>query len=569
MKTSLLLVRKKIPESNGYPVLGARRRACLFVLCLTLVIVSLDSTILNIAIPTLVNVLKATNTQLEWIVDSYAIVSAGLLIFAGNLGDRFGRKLMLIIGTIIFGTGSLSSAFSSSVGMLIASRAVMGIGTACIMPATLAIITNIYRRQGERALAIGIWSGTEGFGLAVGPIVGGWLLAHYWWGSVFLVNVPISLLGILGALILIPESKNVEAQRIDWPGVILSIVGISLVLWGIIEAPNRGWHSLEVVLTSIGGLLIIGLFILWESKSANPMLNLSFFKKRRFSAPMVSVALIIFTLMGVLFVMTQYLQFSLGYSAMGAGLRVLPVAIVLGIAAPISTLLDRVVGSKVVVAFALLCVAAGLLYLATTTASSTYATALVGMIVVGIGAGLAFPPATESIMGSLPRESTGVGSAANSSVMQLGGALGVGVIGSILATRYQAIILRDLNGHTIPAPALSAIKGSLGGALQVAKIVGGQQGSALASAARSAFISGMDQGLIVGAVVVILAAIIALFTLPSRPEKPSFMPGMSNERRKTNSLVVSGDPKKPNLKATVKIPSLNFENYSQVKEVTS
>ncbi|NNN20391.1 MAG: MFS transporter [Acidimicrobiales bacterium] len=568
MKTDSVRVAKQNVASIDAPVLGARRRACLFVLCLTLVIVSLDSTILNIAIPTLVNVLKATNTQLEWIVDSYAIVSAGLLIFAGNLGDRFGRKLMLIIGTVIFGMGSLGSAFSGSVGMLIASRAVMGIGTACIMPATLAIITNIYRRQGERALAIGIWSGTEGFGLAVGPIVGGWLLAHYWWGSVFLVNVPISLLGIIGALILIPESKNIDAHRIDWPGVILSIAGISAVLWGIIEAPNRGWHSLEVVMTTLGGLLIIGLFIMWESKSANPMLNLSFFKKRRFSAPMVSVALIIFTLMGVLFVMTQYLQFSLGYSAMGAGFRVLPVAIVLGIAAPISTVLDRILGSKVVVTLALLCVAAGLFYLATTTPSSTYGTALVGMIVVGIGAGLAFPPATESIMGSLPRESTGVGSAANSSVMQLGGALGVGVIGSILATRYQAIILGDLKGHTIPAPALSAIKGSLGGALEVAKIVGGQQGSALASASRSAFISGMDQGLIVGAVVVVVAAVIALFTLPSRPEKPSFTPGLSKERRNTNSQAIHYDPTQPNTEAVVPFSSINSDSSRLADEAT-
>ncbi len=475
-------------------------------------------TILNIALPDLVVSLKATNIQLEWIVDSYAVVTAGLLIFAGSLGDRIGRKILLVAGLTVFAVGSIVSAFSSSVLMLIVGRAIMGAGSAFTMPATLSLITSMFRRQNERALAIGIWSGTEGIGIALGPIAGGWLLAHFWWGSVFLINVPIAVIAAVSATLLIPNYKSSKKIRSDWTGVILSIVGISLFLWGIIEAPLSGWFSPEVIIPLLVGAFGMFLFMFWEFKSSHPMLETALFKKARFSAALASEGLIIFVLMGLLFLMTQYLQFSLGFTPFAAGIRILPVAIVLGVAAPVSTFIDKLLGTKLTVAGAMLIIALGCYMLSFTTIYSSYNDVLIGLIVVGLGSGLAFPPATESVMGSLKAENTGVGSASNSASMQLGGALGVGVIGTALISRYQGSLSGMLVGHNIPPQAMAIIKGSLGGALAVAHIAGGRSGILLALAAKISFIGGMDLGLRVGAAVAVLSAISALIFLPSRSE---------------------------------------------------
>ncbi len=501
---------------GSLPPLGLKRQIALGVMCMTLLIVSLDATILNIALPALVRGLNASNIQLEWIVDSYAVVSAGLLIFAGSLGDRVGHKLMLVVGLVIFTCGSLGSALSPSVDVLIFSRSVMGIGAACIMPATLSIITSLFRRQSERALAIGIWSGTEGIGIALGPIAGGWLLAHYWWGSVFLINVPIGMLAAVLAAIMIPNYKSEKKISSDWAGVILSVSGISLFLWGIIEAPLSGWTSPSVMIPSLGGLIIIALFVMWEFKTKEPMVKMNLFKKSRFSVAMISEALIIFVLMGLLFLMTQYLQFSLGFTPFSAGLRILPVAVVLGVIAPISTLVDKVIGTKITVAIAMLTIAVGCYMLSDVSVTSTYHQVLIGLLVVGFGAGMAFPPATESVMGALKPESVGVGSATNSSALQLGGALGVGVVGTALTSRYQSDILKMLSGHNVPTKALTVIKGSLGGALQVAHIVGGNSGKLLAVGAKISFISGMDLGLKIGGFVAVISAITVILFLPAR-----------------------------------------------------
>lgn len=503
------------PE-NDMPIFGFKRRLALGVMCLTILIGSLDTTILNIALPDLVLHLKATNVQLEWIVDSYAVVTAGLLIFAGSLGDRIGRKVLLVAGLIVFAIGSVLSAFSGSVLSLIIGRSIMGIGSACTMPATLALITSMFRRQSERALAIGIWSGTEGIGIALGPIAGGWLLAHFWWGSVFLINVPIAVIAAISAALLIPNYKSSKKIHSDIKGVILSVMGISLFLWGIIEAPLSGWFSASVIIPLIAGGFGMFLFMVWEFRAKHPMLDTRLFKKSRFSVALASEGLIIFVLMGLLFLMTQYLQFSLGFTPFAAGIRILPVAIILGVAAPISTFIDKYLGTKITVAGAMLIIALGCYMLSLTTIHSTYNDVLFGLIVVGLGSGLAFPPATEAVMGTLKSENTGVGSATNSAAMQLGGALGVGIIGTALTSRYQGNLSKVLMGHNIPPVALNAIKGSLGGALAVAHIAGGTSGKLLAAAANSAFISGMDLGLQVGSVVAVVAAVLIIGFLPSR-----------------------------------------------------
>ena len=493
-----------------------RRRLVLGVLCVSLLVVSLDSTILNIALPALVRALRATESQLQWVVDVYACVFAGLLLVAGSVGDRIGRKKVFCVGLAVFACGSAASAFSASVTALITARAVMGLGAACIMPATLSIITDVFRDPLEQARAIGIWSGTTGLGIAVGPIAGGWLLAHFWWGSVFLINVPVALVGMVAALLWVPDSHDPVRRPIDTFGAVLSTTGLAMLLWSIIEAPVRGWGSPLVLGAGVCALAILGGFVAWERHTPHPMLVLEAFSNRRFSVAMGAVASAVFALMGALFVLTQFLQFSLGYSAFATGVRILPIAAVLAAAALVSARLDRWLGTKVVVAGGLVIVAAGMWRLTTTTTASGFSNVLTGMILLGLGAGLIIAPATASVMGSLPRERAGVGSATNSTSLQVGGALGVAVIGSVLSSRYQEAMTPVLTGHPVPPVAAQAIVGSVGGALAVARVAGGELGRQLASAARYAFVVGMDRALLVGAVVVALSALLAIVALPAR-----------------------------------------------------
>jgi len=500
----------------------------LAVLCISLLIVSLDNTILNVALPSIVRELHATSSQLQWMVDAYAVVFAGLLLVAGSLGDRLGRKWIFLAGLGVFAAGSSASAFSGSPGNLIAARAFMGIGAAAIMPSTLSILTNVFTRDDERARAIGIWSGTTGLGVAVGPVVGGWLLAHYWWGSVFLVNVPITLAGMIAAAVLVPNSRDWAARRPDPVGAVGSITGLGLLLWGIIEAPQRSWTSPFVLGSIAAGLAVLSAFVLWERRSTHPMLNLAFFENRRFSVAIAAMALVIFALMGALFLLTQYLQFSLGYSPLQTGLRVAPIAAVLLVAAPLSTLLVRLFGSKPVVFVGMTMIAVGLFLLGWTTVHGTYLDALPGFFLLGTGTGLAFAPSTESVMGSLPLDQSGVGSATNSAALQVGGALGVGVLGSLLNSRYQDHLLPVLAHYRVPTSVQQLITGSLGGALGVAAHVGGQLGTALAAYARQAFVDGLDLAMVVGGAVVAVAAVVVLWLLPNRPQPAAPTEGRSS-----------------------------------------
>jgi EmrB/QacA subfamily drug resistance transporter len=496
------------------------RWLALAVLCVSLLMVTLDNTVLNVALPTLERDLHATTTELQWIVDAYVVVFAGLLLVMGSLADRIGRKRVFLAGLAAFAAGSAWAAFSGSVGLLIAARASMGVGGAMMMPSTLAIITAVFRDPAERQRAIGLWAGTTGLGVSLGPIIGGLLLAHFWWGSVFLINVPIAVVGAACALPLIPESKNPAALRPDFAGALLSIGGLGLLLWSLIEAPVRGWSSPVTIAAGIGGLAVITAFVLWERASSHPMLNLGFFRRRRFSAAVGSVGLATFGLFGALFVLTQFLQFVLGYTPLEAGIRVLPAAGAIAVVAPLSTLLVRAAGTKVTVAAGLLIVAGGLWQLSTASATTTFTGILPGLVLLGVGAGLTIPSATESVMGSLPSGHTGVGSATNGAFLQTGGALGVAVIGSLLNTRYQDHMTSALTPYLSHYPALHAlmdtILGSVGAALAVAAHAGGLFGAALGHLADSAFASGMDLGLAAAACVAAAGCLIALLALPSR-----------------------------------------------------
>jgi MFS family permease len=470
----------------------------LVVLCAAALIINLDNTILNVALPTLVRDLHATSSQLQWIVDSYAMVFAGLLLVGGSLADRLGRKQFFLIGLAVFATASIGAAASDSVKLLIGFRAMMGAGAALTIPSSLSIVNDVFRDPRERGVAIGAWGATIGLGIAIGPIAGGLLLARFWWGSIFLVNVPIAIAAFVAAVLLVPGSKNPTADRPDPAGAVLSIVGLGLLLWAVIEGPAKGW-------TSPG-----------ESRCTHPMLKLAFFSDRRFAVAAAAECLGVFGLLGALFLQTQFLQFDLVNSPLQAGVRILPMAATLVVSAVLSPFIARVIGVKLTVAAALTAIAGGLWQISEVSSSATtYGDVLPGLLLIGLGAGLLLPTATNSVVGSVPQGDSGMGSATNAVALQVGGALGVAVIGSVASTRYQNHMIASLAGRHLPKTVTQPILGSLGGALTVAHTVGGATGALLADAARAAFMSGLGVSFLVGAVVALGGVLIVLAYLPS------------------------------------------------------
>jgi EmrB/QacA subfamily drug resistance transporter len=493
----------------------ARHRwATLAVLCTTLLLISLDNTVLNVALPSIVRSIGASSSQLQWMVDAYAVVFAGLLLSLGALGDRVGRKWIFMAGLVVFGAGSAFAAWSGSPDRLTLARAVMGLGAAALMPCTLSILTNVFTEERDRVRAIGIWSGTTGLGVALGPILGGFLLAHFWWGSVFLVNVPLAFIGLIAAIWLVPNSKNPSVTRADPVGAGLSILGLGLLLWGIIEAPGRGWSSPLILGALATAAVAITTFVVWERRVDHPMLPLRFFSNRRYSAAIAALALVLFALLGMFFLMTQYLQFVLGFTALQAGVRIAPVALTLLVIAPLSVIVARRIGTKVVVGSGMVLIATGLGLLSRTTVAGEYTDCIGPFLVLGVGVALALAPCTESVMGSLPIEEAGVGSATNDTAMQIGGALGVGVLGTALTLRYQHLVAPVVAHAGVSASVQKLIESSVGAALAVAQHAPGKQGRALAVLVRQAFVSGMDLALVIATVVVALAAVVVVVLLP-------------------------------------------------------
>ncbi len=509
---------ERSPDERSPGELSSRRRwLALAVLCVTVLIVNLDNTVLNVALPTLVRDLNATSSDLQWTVDAYILVFAGLLLAAGSLADRVGRKKTFLVGLVVFAAGSAWAAFSGDVSTLIAARASMGVGGALMIPSTLSIISDMFRDRAERQRAIALWGGTIGIGVALGPIIGGLLLTHFWWGSIFLINVPIAAVGLLAAPWLVPDSRNADAQAPDFLGAAASIAGIGMVLWSIIEAPTHGWSSPLVISMGAAGLAVLALFAAWERITTHPLLHLSFFRQRSFSAGLPAVAAVTFGLYGALFVLTQFMQFFLGYTPLQAGVRVLPAAAALVVVAPPSAWLVRVIGTKLTMAAGLALIAAGLWQISGATVTTTFAGTVLGMVLLGAGAGLAMPTATGSVIGSVPETDSGVASATNATAIQFGGALGVAVVGSLLDTRYQDKMTSALAGQHVPHTVMATVTNSLGGALTVATRAGGTTGILLTHLAKVAFVSGMDLGLLAGSVVAIAGCLLVLAWLPARP----------------------------------------------------
>jgi EmrB/QacA subfamily drug resistance transporter len=429
--------------------------------------INVDTTIVNVALPSLVRELHASTTELEWIVDAYNLLFAALVLATGNLSDRLGRKGVLLVGLGVFGAATTAGGLVDSAGALIVARAVMGIGAALIFPATLSLLTNVFTERRERARAIGLWGATTGVGIAVGPIVGGWLLEHFSWPSVFFALAPIAAVAAVLIGFSVPTSRDRAAPPPDRAGVVLSTMAMAALIYTIIEAPNQGW----VAARTIGGLVLAGAllaaFVTWERRAPAPMLEVGLFRNLRFSAASGAVAITFFALMGFIFLVTLYMQFLKGYGPLSTGLRILPVATTVGITSVVGTSLAVRIGTKVVVAGGLVSLAAGLAWASSVSASTSYLTIACQMVLLGAGIGLTSAPATESIMGAVSDAKAGIGSAINDATRILGATLGVAIVGSIYASLYGSRVDSALSAQ-VPDAAAGAAHASVGGAYAAA-----------------------------------------------------------------------------------------------------
>jgi len=496
------------------------RGLILVTLCLAALIINLDTTIVNVALPALVRQLGATTTGLQWVVDAYNLAFAALVLAAGSLSDRLGRKGMLLAGLAVFGASSWAGSFATTVGQLIAARAVMGLGAAMMFPSTLSLLTNVFTERRARAVAIGVWGASAGVGIALGPIAGGWLLERFWWGSIFLFMVPIA--AVVGLLVAwrVPTSRDPRTPPVDWRGFALSTAGMSLIVYGIIQAPGWGWASPATIGVLAAGAAVLGVLVAAERATATPMIDVSLFRNPRFTAASASVAISFFALLGFIFLMTQYFQVVRAYSPLSTGVRLLPVAVTVGVAAVAGTRLAVRVGNKVIVGGGMLFFSAALLWIATFSRGTSYGIIAASMVVLGIGMGFTQAPATEAIMGAVPKQKAGIASAINGSTRLFGGTLGVAVIGSVAASLYTSRLTALLPAG-LPGRAVTAARGSVGGAAAAAQQLSqaGLPGPAhaLSDAAVLAFMHSLTGACLVAAGVAAGGALLALTLLPNRP----------------------------------------------------
>ena len=492
------------------PTVHANRWKALGVLCLSLVLIVAGNSALNVAIPTLIRDLEATATEVQWIVDAYALVFAGLLLPAGAIGDRYGRKGAMQGGLLVFAVAAVMATFADSPSQIIVARAIMGIGAAFTMPATLSILTTVFAPK-ERGKAIAIWAGFAGAGGAIGPIISGLLLERFWFGSVFLINVPIIAVALIGGARLLPTSKDSRQRQLDPIGGLLSMAGLGALLFGIIEGPERGWtNGLTLTGFLVGAAALAG-FVWWENRHEDPMLDLSWFRDPVFTVGAVTITLAFFAMFGVFFLSTQYFQFILGLTPLQAGLATLPVAAALVAVAPRSDSFVQRFGTRRVTSSGLAIVAGGLVWLAVTAVpDQRYLLLMPGLVLLGIGMALTTAPSTTLIMTSLPTDKAGVGSAVNDTVREVGGSLGIAILGSVFASVYkQSVVIPGL-----PAEAQAAARESVAAAFQVAANAPAALGEPLRAAAETGFTDGFSLAFYIGAGVVLSAALIILRALP-------------------------------------------------------
>ncbi len=508
-------------EQGGHP----RRRAILAVMCLSLLIVVIDNTILNTALPTLARVLHASTTDLQWITDAYTLTFAALLVMAGALGDRFGRRNALLAGLVIFAAGSAWAAVSGDSATLIAARAMMGVGAAFVMPATLSILTAVFPAR-ERAGAIGAWSAIAGVGIVVGPTLGGLLLAHFYWGSVFWVNVPLAAIALIAVILVVPNlaGRRGTGSRLDTLGAILSAAAMLAVIDAVIEGPNRGWTSVTT-LGELGiGAVLIAAFIYRELHVANPLIDVRVFRHRAFSAASSAIGLTFLALFGSLFALTQYLQLVHGYSPLSAGVRALPFAAAVMATAPLSSRLVARLGIRLVIPAGLIAMGGGLLMLTQVTPTTSYTYLAACVAIMGAGMGLVMAPAGESIMSVLPAEQYGAGSAVNDTVQELGGSLGIAIIGSIVASSFR----HSLDASGLPGALAAPARSSIAAADATAAHAGPLAGRVL-DVAHQSFTSAMTTGFTVAGIIALAGAVIVAVALPRRGARADRAPELATQ----------------------------------------
>ncbi|MEW2494634.1 MFS transporter [Streptomyces nodosus] len=482
--------------SQGHP----KRWLILGVICLAQLTVLLDNTVLNVAIPTLSRELGATTSDVQWLINAYSLVQSGLLLTAGNAADRYGRKKMLVTGLALFGLGSLAAGLADSTGQLIAARAGMGVGGALLLTTTLAVAMQIFTLE-EQPRAIGIWSAVNALGFAAGPLLGGFLLNHFRWGVIFLINLPVVALGLAAVVVLVPESKNPRGDRPDLLGALLSTVGMAALVYAIITGPEHGWTSARVLGTTLFALGVLALFAYVESRIPHPMLDPHFFRDRRFTGAVAGAVLITFGMGGALFLLTQHLQFVLGYGALEAGLRTAPLALAV-VALNFTGLSARWtarLGTPVSIALGMVLMSAGLVSVAT-LASHGYSGTLLGLLLIGAGCAIANPAMAHAIMSAIPPAKAGVGAGINGTLAEFGNGLGVAVLGAVLTSRFAA--------ESLPSALAAA-----GSAAERRRLV-------------DTYASGLTAGQLVGAVAVLLGGLTAAALL-RRAERADLEPAVA------------------------------------------
>lgn len=483
------------PRPDLAPQAHPQRWLILGVICLAQLTVLLDNTVLNVAIPSLTTELKASTADVQWMINAYSLVQSGLLLTAGSSADRYGRKKMLVVGLALFGIGSLAAGLAQSSGQLIAARAGMGIGGALLITTTLAVVVQIFD-DSERVRAIGLWATVNSLGFAAGPLVGGVVLNHFWWGAIFLINIPVALIGLVAVVRLVPEFKNPSGERPDLLGALLSTIGMTAVVFAIISGPEHGWMSGRVVTTALIGVVVLAGFVLWELHIPYPMLDMHFFRNQKFIGAVAGAILVAFGMGGSLFLLTQHLQFVLGYGPLEAGLRTAPMALTV-VALNLTGLGARLVrrmGTPATIAAGMSALAAGLAAVAV-LGRDGYTGMLLGLVVMGAGISLAMPAMANAIMSAIPPAKAGVGAGVNGTLAEFGNGLGVAVLGAVLNIRFAALVPAAVGAASLPA-ALAAADGP------------GER-----AAIKDAFASGLEASQLVGAVAVLAGGLLAALLL--------------------------------------------------------
>jgi EmrB/QacA subfamily drug resistance transporter len=503
--------------AGSAPAIARRRWWALAALCLGVLLIGIDNTIVNVALPTIGRDLDASTSDLQWVVDGYTLVFATLLLLAGHLGDRFGRRRMLLTGLTLFALTSIAASMAASTTGLIAGRAAMGIGAALIFPATLALLVSLFPDRKERAAAIGIWSGVTGLSVALGPVGGGLLVEHFSWSAVFLVNVPLAVVAIVATRLLVGESRDPKPGRFDPVGAVGSMAGVGLLVWTIIEAPAHGWGSAVTVGGLVGSAVLLTGFVWWEARRVDPLFDVTLFANARFSAASGAIAAAFFGLFGFIFLITQYFQVVRGYGVLEAGVATLPFALVIGSLSPVAIVLMKRFGTTAVVASGLALMSSGFLLAAGSGVDSAYWGRIVGsMVLMAGGLALTSGPATEAIMGALPAGRVGAGSAVNDTTREIGGTLGVAIVGSVMSSIYGSHVVENLAGTSLSVDALQNATRSVTAGFQSAALVPPAEAGQVVAAVSQAFVDGVAAGSWVAAGATGLAAVGVLLFLPAR-----------------------------------------------------